>query len=186
MTGLELISAVRSADGDRKRVDTRARSEFFHFVGRSEHSVVRFDLYVVLHARKLAKLRFHDHAVIVRVFHDLFRKSDIFFPRFRGRVDHDRSKSAVDRGFADFKISAVIEVHGDGNIVGFHGGFDKMSEIDGVGVFSRAGGHLQNHGRFAFVRRLDDRLDHFHVVHVKRAYGVTAFISVLKHFGRSD
>ena len=80
--------------------------------------------------------------------------------------------------------SAVIEMHGDGNIVGFHRGFDKMSEIDGVGVFSRAGGHLQNHGRFAFVRRLDDRLDHFHVVHVKRAYGVTAFVRLFEHFFR--
>ena len=77
----------------------------------------------------------------------------------------------------------MIEVHNDGNIRRFHGSLNKMLEVNGVGVLSRARGNLQNHGSFFFVRRFHDRLNHFHVVHVERADRVAARIGFFKHFG---
>ena len=177
---------MRSADSDGEGIDPRAGGEFLHFVGRSEQRVVRLYLDVVLDARQFSKFRFHHDAVIVRVFDDFLRNRDVFFPGLRGSVDHDGSEAAVDGRLADLEIRAVVEVHDEGNIRRFHRGLNEMSEIYGVGVFSGACGNLQDNGRLAFVRRFDDGLDHFHVVDVESADGITAGIRLFEHFGTGN
>ena len=146
LAGLEFICAVGSADGDCKGVDSRAGGKLLHFVGRGKQRVLRFHLYVVLHARQLAELGLDDYAAFVRVLDDFFRQGDIFLPGLGRSVDHYGGKSAVDGRLADFEIGAVVEVHDDGNICRFHSGLHEVAKIDGVGVLSRACGNLQNHG----------------------------------------
>ena len=182
LTGLELISAVRGADGDGERVDARACGEFFHFVGRSEHSVMCGNVDVIFDARELAELRFDDHAVIVRVFDHLLGDGDVLFPRLGGSVDHDGGEAAVDGGLADLEVCAVVEVHGDGDVRRLHRGFDEMAKVHGVGVLSRACRDLQDDGRIELVRSFDDGLDHLHIVHVERADRIAAGIRLFEHF----
>ena len=57
LTGLEFISAVRSADSDGEGIDPRAGGEFLHFVGRSEQRVVRLYLDVVLDASIMTEVK---------------------------------------------------------------------------------------------------------------------------------
>ena len=132
------------------------------------------------------ELGLDDYAAFVRVLDDFFRQGDIFLPGLGRSVDHYGGKSAVDGRLADFEIGAVVEVHDDGNICRFHSGLHEVAKIDGVGVLSRARGNLKNNGGLTFVRRLHDRLNHFHVVDVERADGIAARVRFLKHFGTVD
>ena len=120
LTGLKLVSTVGSTDSDCKGVDTRFCNEFFYFVGGSELCVCSVDVYVVFDTSELTKLCFNHNAVVVRVFNNLFRDSDVFVPRMGRSVDHNGRKAAVDRSLANFEISAVVKVHSNGDIVGFH------------------------------------------------------------------
>ena len=99
-------------------------------------------------------------------------------------VDHDGSKAVVDRGFARFKIGAVVEVHDDGDVRRFDGRLDEVLEVNGVGVLSRSRGYLQDERGIAFLARFHDTLNGFHVVHVERADRIAAGIRFSEHFGR--
>ena len=147
---------------------------------------MRLDFYVVLDARKFSELRFDHHAVIVRVFDDLFGEGDVLFPGLGRSVDHDGREAAVDGRLADLKIRAVVKVHRDGNVRRFDCGLDKVTQIYRVRIFSCAGGDLQDHGGTALVCRFHNGLDHLHIVDVERADRIAARVRLFEHFSRSD
>ena len=181
--GLELECAVAGADCDCKGVDARAAYELFNLVGVGIASVLFADVYRVFDACQLAEFRLDNDAVVVSVLDDFRRDFDIFFKRVMRRVNHNRSKATVNAGFAKFETVAVIEVHYDGQSADFRRRLDKMTEIYGVCVLSCARGYLQDNGSVFFGASLDDALDGFHIVDVKSADCVTAFIRFLEHFG---
>ena len=186
LTGLELVCAVAGADGDRKRVDARAGGEFLDLVGRGEHRVVIGDVHVVLNARELSQLRLYDDAVRMRVFDDLLGDGDILLPGLAGSVDHDGGEAAVDGRLADFKVSAVVQMHRDRDIRRLDRSLHEVTQVHGVRVLSRARRNLKDDGGTALVCRFHDRLDHFHIVDVECADRIAACIRLFEHFSRSD
>ena len=185
LAGLELISAVRGADGDGERVDARACGELLDFVGRGEHGVVCGDVDVILDARELAELCLDDHAVVMCILDHLFGDGDVLLPRLGGSVDHDGSEASVDGCLADVEVCAVVEVHGNGDVRRLHRGFDEVTKVHGVGVLSGTGRDLQDDGRVELVCGFNDGLDHLHIVHVERADRIAAGVRLFEHFRSS-
>ena len=97
-------------------------------------------------------------------------------------VDHNGRKSAVDAGLAQLKRIAVIEVQADRKSRFDDRCLDKLHQVRMICVFSGARGNLKNQRRVFFLRRLGDSLDDFHVVDVKGADCISAFIRLFKHF----
>ena len=118
------------------RSDARAGYEFFDFFRTRVVSFVGSDFDIVFDAGQLAEFAFDDDAVSVCVFNDFFREGDIVFERMFRAVDHDGSETAVDAVFAGFKVSAVVEVKGDGEIMIFQSCFYEMFQIRRFSVFA--------------------------------------------------
>ena len=175
---------MAGADGNGQRVHTGAGNKFFHFFGTGIGSVFGTDIDIVFNAGELAQLPFDDYAVIVGVFHDLFGQSDIFFKRKFRTVDHDRGKTTVDTAFANFKIRAVIQMETDRQAGFDNGGFHQFHQIGGIGVFTGAGGYLKDQGSIHFLSGFGDPLNDLHIINIKRADRITAFIGFFKHFRR--
>ena len=53
-----------------------------------------------------------------------------------------------------------------------------------LGIFPGPGGYLQDQGRFFFFGSIHNALDDFHIVDVKGANGIMAFVGFLEHFFR--
>lgn len=186
LAGFEFISAVACPDCDRKGIAPGFFDKFANFVGLCEISVLSFDVDGVFDAGELTEFRFHDNAAVMRVLNDFFRDLDIFLESVMGRVDHDGSEAVVDRGFAGFKVCAVVEVHNDGESGCFDSRLNQVFEIDGVCIFSCACGNLQDERGIAFLAGFNDTLDGFHVVDVECTDRIAALIRFFKHFGRSN
>ena len=85
----------------------------------------------IFNACKCSKFGFNNNAVIMSIFYNLFGQGNIFLKRLGGGVDHNRSKSAVDAGFAEFKRVTVVEMECDGNFgVQFYSCFNKLYQIN--------------------------------------------------------
>jgi len=97
-------------------------------------------------------------------------------------VDHNGRKSAVDTGLAQFKRITVVKVQADRKSRFNNRSFHKLHEVRMIRIFSGARGNLKNQRRVFFLCRLRNSLDDFHVVDVKGADRISAFISLLKHF----
>ena len=186
LAGFEFVSAVAGADRDGEGVAARLFGEFANLVGVGEAGVFRFHVDRVFDARELAELGLDDDAPVVRVSDDFFRDLDVFGERVVRRVDHDGSKAVVDGGLARFEVGAVVKVHDDGDVRRFHRGLDEVFEVDGVRIFARTCGNLQDQGGLAFLARFNDSLNGLHVVDVERADSIAAFIGFFEHFGRCN
>ena len=148
--------------------------------------VLGSDFDIVFDAGQLAEFAFDDDAVSVCVFNDFFREGDIVFERMFRAVNHDGSETAVDAVFAGFKVSAVVEVKGDGEIMIFQSCFYEMFQIRRFSVFAGTGRSLKDDRRVQFSSGLGNALDDFHVVDVECTDSIVAFIGFFKHFCSSD
>ena len=174
---------MTGANGNGKRIDAGLGDELLNFAGICELRVVGVDVDIVFDAGQLAKLGLHHDAVRMGVFDNLARLGDVVLKAARGSIDHNGRKAAVDAGFADFEIRAMVKVQRDRDICVGDSRLDKLDKIDMLGIFARAGGNLEDNGRLQFGSRLCDSLDNFHVVDVERTNGITALICLFKHFG---
>ena len=180
----ELVSPVAGADGDGQGVHTGPFHKFHSLVRIRIGGVFGVDLYGIFHAGQFAQFGFHHDPFVVGIVHHPFGQFDVFFKRIFGAVDHDRGKTAVHAGLADIEISAVIQVQGNGQTGVFHGGFHQVQQVAVLGVFPGPGGYLQDQGRFFFFGSIHNALDDFHIVDVKGANGIMAFVGFLEHFFR--
>ena len=121
----------------------------------------------------------------VCVFHDLTRQRDIFLKRLGGGIDHDRRKTVIDAGLAQFERVPMIQMKTDWQTGLDNGSFHQLDQVRTVGILARTGGYLQNYRRIALFGSLRDALNDLHIVHVEGADGIAARIRFCKHFLRS-
>ncbi len=118
----------------------------------------------------------------MRVFNHLRGDFDVFGKSVVACVYHNGSEPVLNSRNAEFVGVSVVEMQADGKSAVFHRGFNQFLEVAGICVFARAGANLKNEGGVFFFACLHDTLYHLHVVHVERAYGVTALIRFAEHF----
>ena len=175
----ELVSAVGSTDGDCERVNAGLGNEFFNFfrlgVGRM------FCYNVIFNTCENAEFAFYYYAVSVCLFNDLLGESDVVFKGVVRTVDHNGGETAIDAGFADFEVCAVVKVESKVDTGVFNSSLSKSHEICVLCIFSCTCGNLKNNGRFFFSSSFGDRLNDFHVVDVESTDSVAAFVSLLEH-----
>ena len=186
LLGLELVGAVRGADGDRERVAARLGRELDHFLGLRVVALLSLDL--VFDAGEDAKLGLDRHVVLVRVVDDLLRELDVVLERKGASVDHDGREAGVDAALARLEAVAVVEVEDDLGLLAaellgvLDGAFGHVAENRGVRVLARALGNLHDHGRLSLDRGLDDGLHLLHRVEVERGNGISALDRLCEHF----
>ena len=129
---------------------------------------------IELGAHEVPQFRLDDGITGVRIFRNLPGDLDILVKRLVAGINHHAGKAFINAVFAQLERVAVIEVDGDGDVREADGGLDELLEIDRVGVLAGAFGNLQHHGSFFFFACLDDGLEQFHVIDVKRPEGVFA------------
>lgn len=185
-TGLELIGAVAGADRDGEGIDPRLGRKFINFVRIGELRVLCADFDRVLDAREFAEFRLDHHAVVVGIIDHFARDADIFVQRVFGSVDHDGGEAVFDAALAEVEGIAVIQVQRDGETGGLDRRFHQLFEVDGIGVFSRARGDLQDEGRILRDACVYDSLDDFHIVDVKSADRIAVLIALFEHFFGCD
>lgn len=64
-------------------------------------------------------------------------------------VNHNGGEAAVDAGFADVKIFAVVQMQADRQTGVFDCCFNQLHQVDVVSVFAGAGTYLQNQRGFS-------------------------------------
>ena len=69
--GLELVCAVRGADGNCQRVATCALNKFLNVLGACVGGILSRYLYLILNSCEGAKLSLNDNAVVMGIFNDL-------------------------------------------------------------------------------------------------------------------
>ena len=113
LTGLELelVRAVRGADGDGQAVHAGLLHEVLHVVRVCVVGFLRCNL--VFDAGQHAQLTLHGHVVGVGELHDLLRELDVLLVGVGRAVDHDRGESAFDARNAQLVGVAVVEVKGN-------------------------------------------------------------------------
>ena len=116
LVGGELVGAVAGADGDGQGVAPGLGDELLHLFGMGVVGLLGGDLHVVLNAGQRAQLGLHHHAVVVGVLDHLAGDLDVLGKRLGGGVDHHGGEAAVNAGLAGFKIRAVIQVQGNGDL----------------------------------------------------------------------
>ena len=182
----EFERAVRGADRDCERVNARLFDEVLHFLWLRIGCVLGGDIDIVLNARKLTEFCFNDNTMRVCVFGDALCQCNIFGVRQVRAVDHDGREAAVDAGFADIEVCAVIEVQSDGDIIDFESCLDEMNQILMARIFACTCGDLQDQRGLELSRSIGNALNDLHVVDVESTDSVAAFIGFLKHFFCSD
>ena len=187
LLGLELISAVRGADGDGQRVAAGLGNELLDLLGAGVGSLVSGDLHIVLDAGQSAQLGLDHNAVIVGILHDLLGDLDVLGKGLAGSIDHDGGEAAVNAALAGLEVRAVVQMQNDGDIgAALHSGLYQLHQIGVVGIGAGALGNLQDHGSVLLLASLGDALHDLHIVDVERADGIAAIIGFLEHFSRSN
>ena len=87
--GLELVSAVRGADGDGQRVTAGTGNELLDLLGTGVVSVVSGNADLVLNTGQSAQLSLDHNTVIVSVLDHLLGDLDVLLEGLGGSVDHD-------------------------------------------------------------------------------------------------
>ena len=121
------------------------------------------------------------------IFNYLLGQSNIVFKRLRRSIDHDRSKSTVDAVLAQLEGIAVIKMKCDRNLrILNYSCFYKFHQVGVVRICARALGNLKDYRAVQLACSFGNTLNDFHVVHIESADGITAVISLFKHFSRSN
>ncbi len=184
--GGELVGAVAGTDGDGQGVAAGLVHELFHFLGAGVGGVLSGNLDLVLYAGQTAQLGLDHNAVVVRILDHLLGNLDVLSEGLAGSVDHNGGKAAVDAALAGFKAVAVVQMQADGQTRLDDGGLHQLDQVGVVGIGAGTLGDLKNQGRADFLGSFGDSLDDLHVVDIEGADGITAVISLLKHFGSSN
>ena len=186
LLGLELVGAVRGADGDREGVAAGLGRELDHFLGLRVVALLGLDF--VFDAGEDAELGLDRHVVLVRVVDDLLGELDVVLERKGAAVDHDRREAGVNAALASLVAVAVVEVEDDLRLLAaeflgvLNRAFGHVAENRGVRVLARALGDLHDDGRLGLDRGLDDGLHLLHRVEVECGNGVTALDRLCEHF----
>ena len=114
--GLELVSAVRGADGNGQRVTAGLGNELLHFLGTGVVGILSGNIDLVLNASQSAQLSLDHNTVIVSVLDDLAGDLDVLSERLGGSVDHDGGEAAVDAGLAGLEAVAMVQMQGNGDL----------------------------------------------------------------------
>ena len=119
----KFVSAVAGADSDSQRVNAGTFYKFNCLVRVGVGSVFGVYFNCVFNTGKAAEFCFNNNAFVVGVVNNTFGKLNVFFKRMLAAVNHNGGKAAVNAGFADFKIFAVVKVQADGQAGVFNGCF---------------------------------------------------------------
>ena len=121
------------------------------------------------------------------VFNNLFCDFYIFLKGMFGTIIHDRRKSTINAGFADFERGTMIQVEAgwDFRIV-LKGNFNKPYNIFLPGIFPGSFGSLENDRGFFSFCGFHNPLNDFHVIDIKSTDSIMAFIGLFKHFSCSN
>ena len=116
------------------------------------------------------------------ILHYLAGDGDILLEGLAGRVDHHGGKAPVNAALTGLKAVAVVQMEHDGQAGLNDGGLHQLHQIGVVGIGAGALGYLKDQRGLQVGRSLGDTLHDLHVVDVEGADGVTAVISLFKHF----
>lgn len=170
---------MTGADSDSQAVAAGAFNEFYSLIGIGVGSILGVNLNSVFNACQSAKLCLNYNASFVCIFNNTTSHFDIFFKRMLATVNHNGGEAAVDAGFADVKIFAVVQMQADRQTGVFNCCFNQLHQVDVVSVFAGAGTYLQNQRGFFLLCCGNDTLDDFHVVDVEGTNSIVAFVSFL-------
>ena len=120
------------------------------------------------------------------VFYNATSQFNVFFKWEFGTVDHNGGEAAVNTGFADLEVFAVVEVETNVKTRIFHCSFNEFHQVDVFCIFACTCRYLQNKRRFFYLNSFDDTLDDLNVVYVEGTDCILAFVGFLEHFFRSD
>ncbi len=115
------------------------------------------------------------------VIYNLFGQGDVVLKAVLGAVNHHGGKTAVNAGFADSKILAVVQMQSQIQSAVLNGGLHQLHQINMLGIFACAGANLQNQRRFCFLGGFSDALNNLHIVDVEGSDGVPSVIGFFKH-----
>ena len=178
----EFECAVAGSDGDSQRVNACTVNKFFYFIGMCIFCIFCRYVYIIFHACQLSQFAFNHNAFGMSIFNDSSCQFNILIKGMMGTVDHNGSKSAVDTGFADIEICAVIQMKSDRNIVLNQSCFNQFYKIRMICIFSGSCRNLKDQRGIQFAGGFCDTLYDLHVVYIESADCVSAVISFLKHF----
>ncbi|KFM94101.1 hypothetical protein DJ90_6472 [Paenibacillus macerans] len=128
--------------------------------------------------------RFYGNAFGMSVFNDFLRHGDVFVDRMVGAVDHNGSKSGVDRFLTFIKTGTMIKMDGYRN-----GNFHVMQQAfhhfnNGVEAAHMAGctlGYAKDYRGLLFFGGSENRLGPFQVVDVVLTHCVFALKRFVQH-----
>ena len=178
----KFVGAVAGADGNGQAVAAGTFHKFYGLIRIRVGGVFGSNFNGVFHAGQFAQFRFYDHAFAVGIIYHTFGQFNVFFKRILGTVDHNGSEAAVHAVFADFKISAVIQMQADGKTGVFYCRFHQLGQINMLGIFAGAGGNLQDQRSLFLYGGFHDTLDDLHVVNIERTNSIVPFIGFFEHF----
>ena len=133
-----------------------------------------FFAFVKLGPDQVPQLAFDDTIVLMGIIDDLPADLDVFIERLVAGIDHHAGKAFIDALLAQVERIAMIQMNGNGNIGQADRRLDQFFQINGVGILAGAFGNLEHHRRFFLFASLHNRLEQFHVVHVKCAQRIFA------------
>ena len=143
LTGFELICAVACSDSDCQGIHACAGHELFYFIRLCVSSICIGYVDCILDTSQSSKLCLYHNASLMGILYDFLRQLDVGLEIVMRTVDHNGSKSAVDTGFADLEISAVIQMKRDGKVRSFHkNSLNQLHQIVMLCVLSCACGYL--------------------------------------------
>ena len=137
----------------------------------------------IFHTGQCAELSFDNNAVIMCIFHNLSGEGNVVLKGLGGCIDHNRSKSAVNAGFAQFKSITMVKVQSNRNFgVELYGSLNKLHKISVVRISTGALGNLKDHRALQLACCFGNTLDDLHVIDVECADCISAVICLCKHF----
>ena len=183
---LKFICTMAGSNGNGQRIHTGSFYEFHCLIRIGEGCGAGVHIDCVFHTGQSSQFRFHHNTVGMSIFHNLSGDADVLFKRMLGTIDHDRRKSVVHTFLADIEIFAVVQMKGDIQSRIQDGCFHQLQKICRLGIFAGSGRHLQDQGRALLDGSVDDALNDFHIVNIKRTDGIIGFQCLGEHFFRCD
>jgi hypothetical protein len=190
LLGLELVSTVRSTDGDSQRVATRTLAELDDLL---RTCIVRlFSRNLILNTSEDTQLCLHSYVELVSVVYALLGQLDVLIERLRRSVDHDRREAHVYAALHQLEAVTVVEVQHDLRMVAtqrlsiLHSALCHVAEKDRISIVAGTLRHLKDHRRAKLRRGCDDSLELLEVIEVECWDSITASDGSLEHLACVD
>ena len=169
------------ADCNGKRIYARAFYKIHRLVRVCIRCIRRVNVYFVLNASQLAKLRLYHYAAFMCVIHDFFRLCYIFLIIQMGTIKHYGSKPVFDTVPANFKIRTMVKMQCDIQPCFLDCRVHHRFQIFRVRIFQRGFGNLKDNSGILRLCRSHNALNNLHIVDIECTNGVTALKSLFKH-----